>query len=75
MVISLMINYQMIGLTNDNITIHHCFYSWVRHHTPVDMASKENKVRQRITLMLPYLQFIIALITLYRLDHTITYCR
>ena len=34
-----------------------------------------NKVRHRITLMLPFLQFIIALITLYRLDHTITYCK
>ena len=32
------------------------------------MGSQETKVRQRIQFMLPYLQFIIALVTLYRLD-------
>jgi hypothetical protein len=34
-----------------------------------------HKVRQRITLMLPYLQFIIALVTLYKLDQTMLVCK
>ena len=33
------------------------------------------KMRQRITLMLPYLQFIIALVTLYKLDQTMLVCK
>ena len=33
------------------------------------MGSEETKVRQRITFMLPFLQFIIALITLYRIEN------
>ena len=34
-----------------------------------------SKVRQRITLMLPFLQFIIALVTLYKLDQTMLVCK